>query len=73
MSGVAFVPGSGGRSVVAVGLAGTARSLDGGETWTAVDTVAYNSVAFASARAGWAAGPRGRIAKWDPAAGASKP
>lgn len=64
MSGVAFIPGSGGRSLVAVGLAGTARSLDGGETWAAVDTVAYNSVAFASANAGWAAGPRGRVARW---------
>ena len=29
--------------------------------------VAYNSVAFASRDAGWAAGPRGRIAKWAPA------
>lgn len=73
MSGVAFVPGSGGRSLVAVGLAGTARSVDGGESWSAVDTVAYNSVAFASARAGWAAGPRGRIAKWTPGADASRP
>jgi photosystem II stability/assembly factor-like uncharacterized protein len=56
-----------------VGLAGTARSLDGGESWSMIDTVAYNSVAFASPDAGWAAGPRGRVAKWAPASGMTKP
>ena len=65
MSGVAFVPGTQGRTLVAVGLAGTASSIDGGESWTMVDSVAYNSVAFASRDAGWAVGPRGRIAKWE--------
>ena len=64
MSGVAFIPGTNGQSLVAVGLAGTARSSDGGESWAMVDSVAYNSVAFASQGAGWAAGPRGRIARW---------
>ena len=64
MSSVAIIPGTRGRSLVAVGLAGTARSSDGGESWTMVDTVAYNSVAFASRDHGWAVGPRGRIAKW---------
>ena len=69
MSAVAYVPGTNGRTVVAVGLAGTARSDDGGERWTMIDSVAYNSVAFASRGAGWAAGPKGRIAKWSPTAG----
>jgi len=64
MSGVAIVPRTRGRSMVAVGLAGTARSEDAGENWTMVDTVAYNTVAFFSPAAGWAAGPRGKIAKW---------
>ena len=73
MSGVAFVPGTNGRSLVAVGLAGTAQSTDGGESWKMVDTVAYNSVAFASRDDGWAAGPRGRIAKWVPTPAAGKP
>ncbi|HVX38687.1 MAG TPA: hypothetical protein VHB25_03855 [Gemmatimonadaceae bacterium] len=68
MSAVAYVPGTRGRTLVAVGLAGTARSDDGGERWSMIDSVAYNSVAFASKDAGWAAGPRGRIAKWTPAA-----
>ncbi len=73
MSAVAYVPGTQGQSLVAVGLAGTARSLDGGESWTMIDSIAYNSVAFSARDAGWAAGPRGRISRWAPANGASKP
>jgi photosystem II stability/assembly factor-like uncharacterized protein len=64
MSGAAFVPTTGGRSVVAVGLGGTAISNDRGDTWTMVDTVGYNSVAFAARDVGWAVGPRGRISMW---------
>lgn len=73
MSGVAYLPGRArvrgsavtraGR-IVAVGLAGTALSSDGGESWTMVDTVAYNSIAFTSSGEGWAVGPRGRIGRW---------
>jgi len=73
MSGVAFVPGTSGRSLVAVGLGGTARSDDGGDSWTMVDSVAYNSVAFATRNDGWAVGPRGRIAKWAPTLPVRKP
>jgi photosystem II stability/assembly factor-like uncharacterized protein len=73
MSAVAFVPASGGRQLVAVGLGGTARSDDAGESWAMVDTVAYNSVTFAPSGDGWAAGPRGRIAKWSPTPGPKKP
>jgi photosystem II stability/assembly factor-like uncharacterized protein len=69
MSAVAYLPGTNGRSLVAVGLGGTARSTDAGESWAMVDTVGYNSVTFASATEGWAAGPRGRIAKWVPPVG----
>jgi photosystem II stability/assembly factor-like uncharacterized protein len=58
------VPGSGGRTLVAVGLSGTDISRDGGRTWMQVDTVAYNSVAFGSRAAGWAVGPKGRIGLW---------
>jgi photosystem II stability/assembly factor-like uncharacterized protein len=64
MSGVAYVPGTGGRELVAVGLGGTAHSTDGGERWTMIDSVGYNSVAFAARDAGWAVGPAGRIARW---------
>lgn len=63
-SAVAFVPGSNGRTLVAVGLTGTDLSRDGGATWMAVDSVAYNSVAFAADGSGWAVGPKGRIARW---------
>lgn len=73
MSGVAYVPGTNGRSLVAVGLAGTARSSDGGESWVMIDSVAYNSVAFASRDDGWAVGPKGRIAKWTPTPRVAKP
>ena len=73
MSAVAFVPGTGGRQLVAVGLAGTARSDDAGESWTMVDTVAYNSISFAPNGDAWAAGPRGRIAKWSPTLSPKKP
>jgi photosystem II stability/assembly factor-like uncharacterized protein len=63
-SAVAFVPGSAGRQLVAVGLTGTDVSRDGGATWASVDSVPYNSVAFAASGAGWAVGPRGRIGRW---------
>lgn len=65
-SAVAFVPGSPGKRLVAVGLTGSDVSRDGGLTWTAVDSVAYNSVAFATDGTGWAVGPKGRIARWLP-------
>jgi photosystem II stability/assembly factor-like uncharacterized protein len=73
MSGVAFLPGTSGKSLVAVGLGGTARSDDGGDSWTMVDSVAYNAVAFATRDDGWAVGPRGRIAKWTPTLPVRKP
>jgi photosystem II stability/assembly factor-like uncharacterized protein len=63
-SAVAFVPGTAGRKLVAVGLSGTDLSRDGGRTWTMVDSVAYNSVQFARNGAGYAVGPKGRIGGW---------
>jgi photosystem II stability/assembly factor-like uncharacterized protein len=65
-SGVAYVAATNGRMLVTVGTSGSDYSTDGGETWTPIDTVGYNSVAFARGRttAGWAVGTRGRIAKW---------
>ena len=65
MSAVTYVPGAAGPTLVAVGLAGTARSLDGGESWTMTDSTAYNSVRFVAPRdGGYAAGPAGRVARW---------
>jgi photosystem II stability/assembly factor-like uncharacterized protein len=64
-SGVAYIPGTGGRMLVAVGLSGSDRSADGGAHWAPIDTVGYHAVSFArSADAGWAVGAGGRVAKW---------
>lgn len=63
ISGVSYA-GSPGR-LVAVGLAGSFVSRDSGETWTHTDTIPMNSVRF-KGDAGFAAGPRGRVARWTP-------
>src|SRR5581483_1210505 len=51
---------------IAVGTSGSFRSDDNGATWNRLDSENYNSVAFttAGAGAGWAAGPKGRIARF---------
>jgi photosystem II stability/assembly factor-like uncharacterized protein len=65
-SAVAYVPGAPVTTVVAVGSSGSDYSVDGGINWTSLDKENYNSVSFAAtARAGWAAGPSGRIAKFE--------
>lgn len=55
-------------SLIAVGLAGTGISRDGGKTWTAIDRAPYNTVGFAPGGkgpvAGWAVGPKGAISRW---------
>jgi photosystem II stability/assembly factor-like uncharacterized protein len=61
-SAVAFVPHSSPLLLVAVGTGGSDYSLDGGKTWQALDTEDYNAVSFAGPPAGWAVGPKGRIA-----------
>ena len=58
-----------GSVVVAVGLAGTGISGDGGRTWQALDSAPYNTVAFpvrggSKPASGWAVGPKGVIARW---------
>jgi photosystem II stability/assembly factor-like uncharacterized protein len=63
-SAVAVVPHTRANTLVAVGLTGTDISVDDGATWQRADSIAYNSVAFASPTAGWAVGPKGRIARW---------
>lgn len=65
-SAVTYLPGITRQGLIAVGLSGTDLSRDRGVTWTSVDTVAYNSVAFATPTRGWAVGPAGRIARWAP-------
>ncbi|MGQ0641960.1 MAG: WD40/YVTN/BNR-like repeat-containing protein [Gemmatimonadaceae bacterium] len=65
-SAVAFVPGTNGRVVIAVGTNGSDRSEDGGRSWTRVDTVGYHAVRFAPDGTGWATGGRGRVARFAP-------
>ncbi len=47
---------------IATGTSGSDISLDGGATWKQFDNTGYNAVGFISSAAGWAVGPRGRIA-----------
>jgi hypothetical protein len=61
--GGAIVPGAKPPAVVAVGPGGLAWSRDDGATWTVINNNIYWSVGFASPRAGWAVGARGRITK----------
>jgi photosystem II stability/assembly factor-like uncharacterized protein len=63
LSGVAYAGSP--AKLVAVGLAGTFTSADSGDTWIQVDTVALNTVKFRGS-AGFAVGPRGRVARWTP-------
>jgi photosystem II stability/assembly factor-like uncharacterized protein len=62
-SGVAVVPGTDPLLLVAVGISGSDYSVDGGESWTPIDTVEYNAVVAAGPDAVWAVGPRGKVAK----------
>ena len=51
---------------IAVGTSGSDVSTDGGKTWKQFDSAAYNAIGFVSSLAGWAVGPRGRIARFQP-------
>ena len=61
--GSAYVPRTQPAVLVAAGPGGLAASRDDGATWTGFSTNAYWAVGFASRRAGWAVGPRGRITR----------
>lgn len=50
-------------AIVAVGLAGTGVSSDGGKSWTALDATPYNTAGFAGG-SGFAVGPKGVVARW---------
>jgi hypothetical protein len=62
----AWIPGSSPAACVAVGTTGSALTIDGGRTWTSLDTTGYHVAAFSpGGRTGWAAGSGGRIARLD--------
>jgi len=61
LSGVSYAGTA--NDLIAVGLAGTALSSDGGESWIAVDTLPLDAVRVHGAF--WAAsGPHGRLGRW---------
>ncbi|HET6844746.1 MAG TPA: YCF48-related protein [Candidatus Angelobacter sp.] len=62
-SAVVF-PGKSSDVLIAVGTTGSDYSTDGGNTWRPLDTANYNAASFAADGAGWAVGPKGRIAKF---------
>jgi photosystem II stability/assembly factor-like uncharacterized protein len=49
---------------VAVGTSGSDISKDDAVTWMPLDREKYNSVSFTKTGEGWAAGPKGRVAKF---------
>jgi hypothetical protein len=62
---VAYVPGTQGRTLVAVGPTGSDFSVDGGESWSRLGTTGFHAVGFASPSAGRAVGDDGLVAKFD--------
>lgn len=64
MSAVAPVPGAR-NTFVAVGLAGSGYTRDGGKSWTVIEKeTKLNAVGFSASGAGWAVGPKGLIVKY---------
>lgn len=62
-SAVAYVPGSKGRRLIAVGPGGTDLSADSGRTWTPLGEEGYHALSIApGGRTAWAVGEQGRIA-----------
>ena len=64
--GVAYVPGAHPARLVAVGPSGSGVSMDDGETWTVLDRVGVNTVAFSGPGEGWVAGVKGLVMRWRP-------
>jgi photosystem II stability/assembly factor-like uncharacterized protein len=62
-SAVAYVPGTRGPMLVAVGPSGSDYSVDNGASWVSIGSMGFHAASFAGADAGWAAGEAGRIAK----------
>jgi photosystem II stability/assembly factor-like uncharacterized protein len=59
-SAVAYLPDR--KLWIAAGTSGADISSDGGQNWQQFDTGNYNAISFFSSKAGWAVGPRGRVA-----------
>jgi len=63
-SAVAYVAGSRGPMLVAVGPSGSDYSIDGGASWVSLGSMGFHAVGIAGVDAGWAVGEGGRIAKY---------
>jgi photosystem II stability/assembly factor-like uncharacterized protein len=62
-SAVAYVPGSNGRQLIAVGPGGSDMSGDGGATWAPLGDDGFHALAISpQGGLGWAVGEQGRIA-----------
>ncbi len=64
---VSVIGDDGKPQLIATGPSGTDRSVDGGESWTAVSGTGFHTMSFVSSKIGWAAGSDGRIARWNAA------
>jgi photosystem II stability/assembly factor-like uncharacterized protein len=63
---VVYVPGTAAPTIIAVGPSGSDYSVDGGKTWSKMDSLGFHAVSFAGSKsAGWAVGEDGRIARFD--------
>ena len=63
-SAVAYLPGTGGPQLVAVGSHGASYSTDGGATWIDLGEAGYHALSIdPDGKSIWAAGGEGRIAK----------
>ncbi|MEK6286825.1 MAG: glycosyl hydrolase [Acidobacteriota bacterium] len=63
-SAVAYMPGTRGPLLVAVGPSGSDYSVDNGASWASIDSTGFHAVSFAGVDAGWAVGEGGRIGKY---------
>jgi photosystem II stability/assembly factor-like uncharacterized protein len=61
---VAYVPGTRGRKLIAVGPSGSDYSTNGGRTWKPLGTEGFHALSIAPVGdAAWAVGENGRIAR----------
>jgi photosystem II stability/assembly factor-like uncharacterized protein len=63
-SAVAWLPGR--KLWIVTGTSGSDVSRDNGKTWTPFDNGAYHAMSFVPSGDGWAVGPQGRIARFQP-------
>lgn len=63
-SAIAYVRGTGGPMLVAIGPSGSDYSVDSGASWVSLGSTGFHAVSFAGVDAGWAVGEGGRIGKY---------